>query len=375
MTSTLENVTLPQQEAAEGARRAYELDRKHVFHSWSAQDLIDPWSSPRPRAPTSGTATATSTWTSPRSWSTPTSATSTPPSCPPSQARPPSCARSPRSYVNDARSEALRLIAGRTPGELNKIFFTNGGADANEHAIRMARLHTGRHKVLSAYRSYHGGTQLAINVTGYRRRWPSDTPALGTVHFFPAVPVPHRLPLHHRGGGKPARPRTLGTADGASKARPPSPPSSWKASRARPESHVPPPGIPGRASASSAPGTASSFIADEVMSGFGRTGTLVRRRALRRRRPDLLTFAKGVNSGYVPLGGVAISAGDRSHVRAPRLPRRPHLLGPPAGRRLPPSPPSTRWRTRQIVQHAAALGEKVIGPGPAWIHRAPPLGR
>ena len=68
--------------------------------------------------------------------------------------------------VNGARSEAARLIAERTPGELDRIFFTNGGADANEHAVRMARLHTGRQKVLSAYRSYHGGTQLAINITG-----------------------------------------------------------------------------------------------------------------------------------------------------------------------------------------------------------------
>ncbi|MGC7277042.1 aminotransferase class III-fold pyridoxal phosphate-dependent enzyme, partial [Mycobacteroides abscessus subsp. massiliense] len=52
-------------------------------------------------------------------------------------------------YANDARSEAARLIAERTPGDLDKIFFTNGGADANEHAVRMARLHTGRYKVLA----------------------------------------------------------------------------------------------------------------------------------------------------------------------------------------------------------------------------------
>ena len=98
------------------------------------------------------------------------------------------------SYVNDARSEAARLIAERTPGELDKIFFTNGGADANEHAIRMARLHTGRQKVLSAYRSYHGGTQLAINVTGDPRRWASDTASTGTVHFFP--PYLYRTAFH-----------------------------------------------------------------------------------------------------------------------------------------------------------------------------------
>jgi taurine--2-oxoglutarate transaminase len=185
MTSTLENETLPQQEAAEGARRAYELDRKHVFHSWSAQDLLDPmvitaaegshvWDGEgnkyldfssqlvntnighqHPAVVSAIAAQATKL-----------------------------CTIAP-SYVNDARSEAARLIAERTPGELNKIFFTNGGADANEHAVRMARLHTGRHKVLSAYRSYHGGTQLAVNLTGDPRRWASDNGSTGTVHFFP----------------------------------------------------------------------------------------------------------------------------------------------------------------------------------------------
>src|SRR5690349_6504746 len=86
-------------------------------------------------------------------------------------------------HANDARSEAARLIAERTPGELNKVFFTNGGADAVEHAVRMARLHTGRHKVLSRYRSYHGGTETAINLTGDPRRWPNDHGNSGTLHF------------------------------------------------------------------------------------------------------------------------------------------------------------------------------------------------
>ena len=68
-----------------------------------------------------------------------------------------------------ARSEAARLIAELAPGDLDKVFFTNGGAEANEHAMRMARLHTGRHKVLAAYRSYHGATD--------RRDHPDRRPA------------------------------------------------------------------------------------------------------------------------------------------------------------------------------------------------------
>ena len=66
---------------------------------------------------------------------------------------------------------------------MNKVFFTNGGADAIENAIRMARLHTGRPKVLSTYRSYHGNTGAAINATGDPRRWPNEY-ADGHVHFF-----------------------------------------------------------------------------------------------------------------------------------------------------------------------------------------------
>ena len=86
--------------------------------------------------------------------------------------------------ANGTRSEAARLIASHTPGDLDHVFFTNGGADANEHAVRMARLHTGRHKVLTTYRSYHGGTHLAVNMTGDPRRWASDHGSAGTVHFF-----------------------------------------------------------------------------------------------------------------------------------------------------------------------------------------------
>ena len=79
-------------------------------------------------------------------------------------------------HANDQRSEAARRIVDRSPiGEGAKVFFTNAGAEAVEHAVRMARLHTGRPKVLATYRSYHGATGTAINLTGDARRWPSDT--------------------------------------------------------------------------------------------------------------------------------------------------------------------------------------------------------
>jgi len=76
-------------------------------------------------------------------------------------------------HANEARGEAATRIAALAPDGLEKVFFTNGGADAIENAIRMARLHTGRAKVLSFYRSYHGNTGAAINATGDPRRWPN----------------------------------------------------------------------------------------------------------------------------------------------------------------------------------------------------------
>ena len=82
-----------------------------------------------------------------------------------------------------ARGEAAKRITALAPDGLNKVFFTNGGADANENAIRMARLHTGRDKVLSTYRSYHGNTGAAVVATGDWRRVPNEY-ARGHVHFF-----------------------------------------------------------------------------------------------------------------------------------------------------------------------------------------------
>ena len=76
------------------------------------------------------------------------------------------------------------MIAELAPDGMEKVFFTNAGAEAVENAVRMARLHTGRIKVLSRYRSYHGGTQTAVNLTGDTRRWQNDYGAAGVVHFF-----------------------------------------------------------------------------------------------------------------------------------------------------------------------------------------------
>ena len=112
------------------------------------------------------------------------------------------------SFANDARGEAARLIAELAPGDLNYVFFTNGGAEANENAVRMARIHTGRPKVLSAYRSYHGSTSAAIAMTGDPRRWANDNAGNSAGEhgaLLRAVPVPLALPRLDRGRGDRAR--------------------------------------------------------------------------------------------------------------------------------------------------------------------------
>ena len=208
------------------------------------------------------------------------------------------------SFANAARGELARLIAERAPGDLNHVFFTNGGTEANEHAIRMARLHTGRLKVLSAYRSYHGATGASITATGEPRRWGSEPGMAGMVHFL--GPYLYRSAFHATTEPEEAQfalehlrqilefegPHTvaailLETVVGTNGVL------------------LPPPGyLAGVRSLCDEFGIA--LICDEVMVGFGRIGEWFAVNAWGV-TPDLITFAKGVNSGYVPLGGVVIS--------------------------------------------------------------------
>src|SRR5699024_6536443 len=87
------------------------------------------------------------------------------------------------AHANAARAEAARLVAEVAPAGMNRVFFTNAGTEAVEHAVRMARRHTGRHKTLSAFRSYHGATTTSMNLTGDTRRWANDMGNTGAVHF------------------------------------------------------------------------------------------------------------------------------------------------------------------------------------------------
>ena len=206
--------------------------------------------------------------------------------------------------ATEVRGELGRRLAEIAPGNLRKTFFTLGGADAVENAIKIARLFTGRHKILSRYRSYHGATYGAISAGGDPRRIPVDSQAMpGIVHF--EAPNMYRSPygddpevsvaryLEHlerivgfEGPGNVAAILLEGESGSSGCLKIPT--AYWKGVRNLCDRH----GI--------------LLIADEVMSGFCRTGKWfgIQNHDV---EPDLLTFAKGVTSGYVPLGGVTVS--------------------------------------------------------------------
>ncbi|WP_265521025.1 aspartate aminotransferase family protein [Oerskovia flava] len=210
------------------------------------------------------------------------------------------------SFANDVRGELAHLIAARAPGDLDRVFFTNGGADAVEHAVRLARQHTGRTKVLSAYRSYHGATTTAISLTGDPRRWANDVVPDGAVrHFF--GPYPYRSPFGASDEVTECA-RALAHLDEVVRLEGPGTIAAVVLETVVGTNGVlvPPDGyLAGVRKICDEHGIL--LVADEVMVGFGRVGEWF---AVDRWKvvPDLITFAKGVNSGYVPLGGVVISA-------------------------------------------------------------------
>jgi taurine---2-oxoglutarate transaminase len=206
-------------------------------------------------------------------------------------------------HAVDVRGQAAARIAALAPEGMQKVFFTNGGADANENAIRMARLHTGRDKVLSFYRSYHGNTGAAITSTGDPRRWPNEY-ATGHVHFF--GPYLYRTSFWATTELQECQ-RALEHLEQVIAFEGPATIAAVLIETIVGTAGVlvPPPGyLAGVRALCDKYGIV--YIADEVMCGFGRTGAWF---AFEHYGvvPDLITFAKGSNSGYVPVGGVIIS--------------------------------------------------------------------
>ncbi len=200
------------------------------------------------------------------------------------------------------RARLSQKLAALFPGDLNTFFFTLGGAEANENAVKLARLYTGRHKILSRYRSYHGATNLTMQLTGDPRRWANEPGAPGFIRVLDPSPY------HYTFGDSPEErtaqnlayleeiimyegPQNIAammieTVTGTNGILPP-PPGYLQGLKALLERH----GI--------------LLICDEVMAGWGRTGRLF---AFEHGEivPDIVTTAKGLTSSYIPLGAVAM---------------------------------------------------------------------
>ena len=214
------------------------------------------------------------------------------------------CYLSP-SFASEPRGTLAKMIIDLMPDNMAKVFFTNGGADANENAIKIARMYTGRNKVFSRYRSYHGSSYGAGNLTGEPRRYPLEPGIPGFVKFFDPYVYRDNLPFSTEAeacacyvnklreqviyeGPESVAAIVLETVTGSNGVI------------------IPPDGyLAGIRAICNEFGI--MMICDEVMAGFGRTGKMF---AFENWgvEPDIVSFAKGVTCGYVQLGGVVVSS-------------------------------------------------------------------
>jgi len=338
--------------------RAYADDRAHVFHSWSAQGLIDPVV----------IAGAEGSWFWDEAGTRYLDFSSQLVNLNIGHQHPKLVAAIKEQadklctvapiFANDARSEAARLITELAPGDLDMVFFTNGGAEATENAVRMARLHTGRHKVLTTYRSYHGATGGSITLTGDPRRWPSEPGLPGVVKFW--GPYPYRSAFHAADEAEEGERALAHLADVLMVEGPQTVAAIMLETVVGTNGIlVPPDGyLQGVRDLCDQHGIV--MVADEVMAGFGRCGEwfAVDHWDV---APDLICFAKGVNSGYLPLGGVVVS-----RRIADTFAERPY----PGGLTYSGHPLACAsavasiniFKDEGIIEHARHLGADIIGP-------------
>lgn len=206
------------------------------------------------------------------------------------------------SFASDTRGQLAKLLAEITPGDLEVTFFTNGGAEATENAVKMARAYTGKHKIIARYRSYHGATSGAITMTGDPRRWAAEPGMPGVVRVLD--PYQYRCQFCKPGrcnlrcadqveeviqyeGAQTIAAMILETVTGTNGVIPPPDGYLQRVREILTRNNI-------------------LMIADEVMCGFGRTGAWFACQHWDV-TPDLLCLAKGINSGYIPLGAVVIS--------------------------------------------------------------------
>jgi taurine--2-oxoglutarate transaminase len=206
-------------------------------------------------------------------------------------------------FAYESRVKLGQALATVTPGDLNKFFFTLGGAEANDNAIKIARAYTKKNKILARYRSYHGATYGAVTLTGDPRRPPVEPGVPGVVHVFD--PYCYRCPfgLTYPACGiqcveNIAEVIQYETADTVA--------AIIVESVTGSNGLIVPPDGYLRRLREICDENNMLLICDEVMSGFGRTGQwfAVQNWDV---TPDLITMAKGLTSAYIPLGGVAMS--------------------------------------------------------------------
>lgn len=260
--------------------------------------------------------------------------------------------------ANLMRGEAAKRILAHAPANFSKVFFTNAGADANENAMRMARIFTGRDKILSAYRSYHGSTGAAIVATGDPRRVPNEF-ARGHVHFF--NPYLFRSEFHATTEEEECQ-RALQHLRRVIECEGPNAIAAILLETVPGTAGilVPPTGYLAGVRA-----LADEFgmllILDEVMAGFGRTGSWL---ALDNFAvvPDLICFAKGVNSGYVPAGGVMISQPVAEYFDSHFFPGGLTYSGHPLAMAAIVATLDV-MAEEGIVDNARQIGQELLGPG------------
>jgi taurine--2-oxoglutarate transaminase len=348
--------------------RAFALDREHVFHSWSAQGALNPLVI----AKASGCEIFDHEGRRLLDFSSQLVNTNIGHSHPKvvqaikDQAE--TLATVAPQHAVLVRGEAAKRVLEKAGPTFNKVFFTNGGADANENAIRAARLYTGRSKVLSTYRSYHGNTGSSIVATGDWRRMPNEY-ATGHVHFF--GPFLYRSEFWS-GSEQEESQRALHHLERVIQSEGPQTIAALLLETVPGTAGVlvPPAGyLEGVRELCDRYGIV--FIADEVMAGFGRTGHWFAHHAFGV-TPDLITFAKGVNSGYVPVGGMVMKAEIADFFDSTVFPGGLTYSGHPLA--MASIIASIDAMDEEgIVDNAREIGEKHLGPGLRELQKKHPI--
>ncbi len=209
------------------------------------------------------------------------------------------------SYGNEARARLAEKIISLLPDNYGKVFFTNAGADANENAVKIARMYTGRNKIFSRYRSYHGSSFGAGNLTGEPRRFPLEPGVPGFIKFMD--PYIYREPIEFA-SEEAATEYYLAKLDEQIQYEGPASVAAIFLETITGSNGViiPPKGyLPGVRALCDKYGIL--MVCDEVMAGWYRAG-----KAFAFMNfdvvPDMVTFAKGVTCGYVQIGGVAMTS-------------------------------------------------------------------